>query len=321
MKYVLPFAFAVLSCSSMAKEASPIDAVDTLEKRFGVYKGKRRNHTKGVCFAGTFKATDIAKQYTRSQIFNTDTVTVIGRFSHAGGHLFADDRKSKTFGMALQLKNGTTIHQMAMLNLPFFDVSTPQAFIDKHKVTAPDKTTGKIDQAKFTAFKQQNPSFARLKKAMKNQRLRSDYSEYTFNSIHAFHMFNAKGQEQPARWTFVPNQVNQAITAPNSQDAMAKHFADKLKKAPIRYTMKVTFPAQDDSLTDPSQTWKTTGKSIDFGYLTITSLNSKCEPINFDPLLVSDGFQVSDDPVLKFRSPAYAISFGKRIVEASRAGK
>jgi catalase len=35
--------------------------------------------------------------------------------------------------------------------------------------------------------------------------------------------------------------------------------------------------------------------------------------VNFDPLVMSDGVQPTNDPVLLFRSPAYAISFGKRL--------
>ncbi|MBS0554534.1 MAG: catalase, partial [Proteobacteria bacterium] len=38
-----------------------------------------------------------------------------------------------------------------------------------------------------------------------------------------------------------------------------------------------------------------------------------CEPINFDPMVMAEGIEASDDPVLRFRSPAYAVSFGKRL--------
>ena len=38
-----------------------------------------------------------------------------------------------------------------------------------------------------------------------------------------------------------------------------------------------------------------------------------CEGINFDPLVMADGIAATNDPVLKFRSPAYAVSFGKRL--------
>lgn len=38
-----------------------------------------------------------------------------------------------------------------------------------------------------------------------------------------------------------------------------------------------------------------------------------CEPINFDPMRMADGIAPINDPVLLFRSPAYAVSFGKRL--------
>ena len=38
-----------------------------------------------------------------------------------------------------------------------------------------------------------------------------------------------------------------------------------------------------------------------------------CEPINFDPLVMAAGIAPTKDPVLQFRSPAYAVSFGKRL--------
>jgi catalase len=45
----------------------------------------------------------------------------------------------------------------------------------------------------------------------------------------------------------------------------------------------------------------------------MTSGGDACTIINFDPNVMSAGFLPSDDPVLKMRSPAYAISFGKRL--------
>jgi catalase len=55
------------------------------------------------------------------------------------------------------------------------------------------------------------------------------------------------------------------------------------------------------------------------GTLKITSAspqpNAACEKVNFDPLVMTDGIAPTNDPVLLFRSPAYAISFGRRISE------
>jgi catalase len=40
---------------------------------------------------------------------------------------------------------------------------------------------------------------------------------------------------------------------------------------------------------------------------------SECEAVNFDPLVMADGIAATNDPVLQFRSAAYAVSFGKRL--------
>ena len=53
------------------------------------------------------------------------------------------------------------------------------------------------------------------------------------------------------------------------------------------------------------------------GTLTITSAmpqaGAACEKINFDPLVMGDGIEPTSDPILLFRSPAYAVSFAKRM--------
>jgi catalase len=40
---------------------------------------------------------------------------------------------------------------------------------------------------------------------------------------------------------------------------------------------------------------------------------AECERINFDPLVMADGIAPTNDPVLQFRSAAYAVSFAKRL--------
>jgi hypothetical protein len=53
------------------------------------------------------------------------------------------------------------------------------------------------------------------------------------------------------------------------------------------------------------------------GTLTLTSATpqegAECKNINYDPLVMSDGIAPTDDPVLLFRSPSYALSFVKRL--------
>ncbi|MDN0082329.1 catalase [Crenobacter sp. SG2305] len=63
--------------------------------------------------------------------------------------------------------------------------------------------------------------------------------------------------------------------------------------------------------------WPANRKEVKIGTLTITSATpqngAECEKINFDPLVMADGIEPMNDPVLLFRFSAYAISFGKRL--------
>ena len=64
-------------------------------------------------------------------------------------------------------------------------------------------------------------------------------------------------------------------------------------------------------------TWPESRRHFTAGTLTITKAmperGAECEKINFNPLVMADGVAPTNDPVLLFRSPSYAISFAKRL--------
>lgn len=185
--------------------ADPLEAVASLETKFGVAAGYRRNHSKGLCFVGDFTPSMEAKNYTISPIFAGSSSRVIGRFSHAGGNLMAADNKSKVFGMALQLNKNDYSHQMAMLNLPFFDVASPEGFVAKIKAMTPSVKGGKPSAEKIAAFHRDYPESLKLGQYLKGKnRTPASYASQAFNSLHSFQLSNAQGKRQMVRWSFVP---------------------------------------------------------------------------------------------------------------------
>ena len=68
---------------------------------------------------------------------------------------------------------------------------------------------------------------------------------------------------------------------------------------------------------DPTVAWPAERREFRAGTLSIVQAmpqtGAACEPINFDPLVMADGIAPSQDPILLFRSPAYAVSFAKRL--------
>lgn len=303
----------------------PAAVVDALQAKSGVYQHERRNHTKGVCFFGSFQGTQDASELSRSALFTAKDIPVVGRFSQAGGDLNMPDNKPNPHGMAIRFKlPGNSLLQMAMLDLPFFDAATPAAFLAKQVATTPDPATGKPDPAKIAALGRDYPEFLRLQTALKGKSMIPDgYQHDDFNSLDTFIFENNEKKRTFVRWRFVPvdgvKKIGTADAAVKGKDFLSESIASRLKQGSAQWNMIVTEAKAGDSITDPSQRWQGDHKEIEAGVLTIVRTapqdSSECGDINYDPTVLSDGVAASEDPVLRFRSPAYAISFGRRIAE------
>jgi len=81
--------------------------------------------------------------------------------------------------------------------------------------------------------------------------------------------------------------------------------------------MILTIGVPGDPEDNPTLAWQESRKQVKVGTLTISSATPQkgaaCEKVNFDPLVMGDGIAPTNDPVLLFRSPAYAVSFAKRL--------
>lgn len=315
-----------LICSTLfspliSAQSFPVDVVDTLEHKFSVHPGQRRNHTKGLCFAGSFVGNTAAAKISSSALFSGQPIEVIGRFSHAGGKPDAADNTINAHGMALKfILSGGEVHQMAMLNLPFFAVKTPQGFLANLLASLPDPATGIADPDKLAEFEKQYPEALKLKQALAGQdRVPKGYEHEQFNSIHTFVGQNASQQETPVRWSFVPDAGLEKISNSNLADYDTNFLQEDLRatlaKQSVSWRMQITVANAEDELNDPTSLWLGQHKVINGGKLTINSLEAPCENINFDPMVLSKGIKASDDPVLHARSGAYAVSFGRRLTE------
>jgi len=81
--------------------------------------------------------------------------------------------------------------------------------------------------------------------------------------------------------------------------------------------MILTLGVAGDPEDNPTLAWPDDRKQMKVGTLTISSAmpqkGAACEKINYDPLVMADGIAPTSDPILLFRSPAYAVSFAKRL--------
>jgi len=73
----------------------------------------------------------------------------------------------------------------------------------------------------------------------------------------------------------------------------------------------------EDATDDPSSVWPSERERVRAGTLEITALETERETggdvLVFDPTRVTDGIELSDDPVLRFRHDAYSDSVARRM--------
>jgi catalase len=323
---LMPFAIAaglalIHAHPARAQETTPDQVVREMEGVFGVTPGQRRNHIKGTCAAGEFVGTAEAAALSRSPLFTGATLPVIARFSLPSGNPKLPDTTRGVRGMALQFKlPKDDVHHMAMLNVPVFGASNPKTFHNQLIALKPDPATGKPDPEKLKAFRESHPDTKPLGEFLAKNNPPASYASAAYFSIHTFKFLDAAKKATPVRWRFVPQAGEKLLTDDEMKtlpaDFLEARLMEEMKTGPARWDMILTVGQPGDPETDPTQAWPKDRREFKGGTLTLSSATPQkgapCEPINFDPLAMAAGIEPTDDPILMFRSPAYAVSFTKR---------
>jgi catalase len=319
-------AAAILSASTLlagpSEQTTPDAVIQALQGVFGTHPGFRKNHAKGTCATGSFVGLSEATSYSRSALFSGATIPVVARFSLGGGDPDAPDAGKGPRGMGLEfrLADGSKQH-MTMINAPMFVAMVPKTFLDNLIALKPDPATGKPDPAALQAFAATHPDSVGMTKFYEEHNPPPSYANSAFFGIHTFKFIDKNDKTTLVKWRFVPEDGEKELTnaelASMPRDFLEQAMIDRVNQGPVKWDMWVTVGEPGDAETDPTVLWPSDRKEFKAGTLTLTSATpqegAECKNINYDPLVMSDGIAPTDDPVLLFRSPSYALSFVKRL--------
>jgi catalase len=314
---------SALGAQAATAEVNAPQMIEAFEGTFGVHAGQRRNHIKGTCAAGEFVGKSDAAALSRSALFSGKAIPVVARFSLGGGSPEVPDAAAAPRGMALEFHiPGGALQHITMIDAPIFAAASPASFRDAIVAAKPDPKTGQPDAEKLKAYLATHPDAMALREIASHHSPTANYYQTTYFGIHTFKFIDAKGAEHPVKWRFVPRDGTKELTAAQVKaaphDFLEKNLIERTGKAPAVWDMIVYVGEAGDPQDNPTLAWPETRKHFTAGTLTITQATPQqkgmaCEPINFDPLIMADGIAPTNDPVLLFRSPAYAVSFGKRL--------
>jgi catalase len=296
--------------------------IDALEGAFGKHPGFRKNHAKGMCASGFFVGLPEATEYSRSAIFSSAEVPVVVRFSLGGGDPDAPDtgKGPRGIGIEFRLADGGKQH-MTMINAPMFFTKMPKGFLDQALASKPDPNTGKPDPEALKQFAATHPDSADFRAFYADHNPPPSYANTPFFGIHTFKFLGKDDKVTLVKWRFEPEDGEKHLTDEELK-TMPTNFLEpamleRVKQGPVKWNMLVTVGEPGDPETDPTKLWPADRKQLKAGTLMLTGASpdasGECKEINYDPLVMADGIAPTDDPVLLFRSPSYALSFVKRL--------
>jgi catalase len=289
------------------------ELVDAIGKAGGSYPGHRAAHAKGVVLTGTFTPTPEAKALTKAAHFAGDPVRVTVRFSNGGANPDSNDAAiGDGRGMATKfyLPDGTTTDIVA-LSLPLFFVRTPEEFLEF--------TLARADSMeKVGEFIGSHPATAQAVQQIAPMLIPPrSYATVVYNSLHAYRLTNSDGGQRWVRWSWLPEAGVEWLPE-DEREGQDRNFlqTEILERLPVRFTLVARIAPDGAPTDDPTAAWPEDVESVTMGTVELTGPETERETgddvMVMDPTRVTDGVELSDDPILRIRSHAYSVSVERR---------
>ena len=293
-------------------------AVDAINEVSGRFDDARAAHAKGTLCAGTFTPTTEAAALSSAAHFQGGPVRVTVRLSNGSGNPHAPDgERTEGRGMAIKfyLPDGSTT-DIVGLTLPCFFVRTPEDFVVFVRARKPDPETGQPDMQKIGAFIGEHPeTAAALQHILPMLAPPRSYATCAFNSIHSFRL-----GERWARYRLEPEAGTENVSEEEIDGLSAEYLQDDIRErldaGPVRWRLLARLAEDGDAIDDPTVPWPDDRETVELGVVELTGLDTTRERdgdvLVFDPTRVTDGIELSADPILNFRPDAYAVSVLRR---------
>jgi catalase len=294
------------------KVLDPREAIDRINRAYGTHPGHRALHAHGSYYTGTFTGSPEARRLCRAAAFSGDPVPVLVRWSNAAGDPGRPDKAPDIRGMAVKFRAPGGDLDLVAQTQPRFPVRTPEDFVSltyasQHRLTLP-------------LWLLRHPSaLPALREAVRTKAAGSpfSYAEPAYYAIHAYGWLDADGDRTWVRYQLVPMAAREDRPAGvfEGKRRLSDEMAARLAEGPVLYDLIVKRAGRNDDPHDPMSVWSRVD-AVTAGRLEISAPAEDPErdggPVVFDPTRVTDGIELSDDPILRYRAAAYSESVARR---------
>ncbi len=285
----------------------------------GFHPGYRGVHAQARYYAGTFTATPEARKLSRAVHLQGDPVPVTVRHSNS--------RSGNPWGPATTVSMATrfylpdgTMTDLVMLPIPLFFARSPDETLEFLKAVKPEPATGLPNPEAVNQFLATRPWVANAVRLGKAVPASVSFAQTEFHALHAFRFVNAADEARYARYHWEPEAgvAGQPLEELQKQPPgyLFEELEARLRQSPVRFNLVLQLAVGDDPVDDPSAPWPDDRPRIVVGRLELTRTTTVEEigdaVMMHDPTRVTDGIEVSDDPVLAARRGVYEVSVAHR---------
>lgn len=294
-------------------------AVDRIEKIFGTHPGYRRAHARGKSYRAHFTATGSASQLTTAPHLQEGESDALVRFSHFSPDPTWADAMSPVKGMAVQFQlPNEQVTNIVGVTSPIFFAKTPEIFTEMLGVVKSFKK-GKPSLKELAALLADYPESGAMLNNIRKMQAPASFATGQYHSIHAFYFHNQHGQRQPIKYLWEPEGGPETLSPLDVVSLPIGFFEadieDRLAAGPVNFRLDLILGQPEDPTDDPTKEWPASRQRLTVGYLTIGEEAPEADRIVFDPTLVTEGIECSEDRILNFRHDAYKISHQRRTSE------
>jgi catalase len=297
---------------------APADATEAANTAFGRHAGFRALHAKGTLLKGTFTATPEAATLTRAAHMQGDPVAATIRVSNGSGNPRLPDYAPDVRGLAVKLYlPGGERTDIVAQTAPRFPVKTPEGFLELLVAGKP----GLAATWRLPLFLARHPeAIPRLPPNLAALRPPVSYATCRYYAIHAYRFIDRDGAQRYVRYTWLPEagdrRLNPLAARRRGRDYLQQEIRERVARGPVRFSLQLQVAEPGDDPNDPTADWPASRQRVSAGVLEITALETERETggdiLVFDPGRVTDGIELSGDPVLRFRPKAYSDSVARR---------
>lgn len=304
-----------------------------IEQYTGYKPGFRRAHARGHGFRGYFVATPEAAKITTAEHMQGDRIETVVRLSNGAVDPYAPDRTSSERGAAaglairFELPSGARA-QWVSLSITRFPPRVPEDFIGFVSAGRPGPIPGQPNPLRMGPFIALHPHCLPGLLAIAGSPALDSFATTQYHGLHAYYAVDGHGTRRAFRYRWNPIQERRPLT--KEDDAilppqyLISEMIRRVERGPVAWDLVFQMANPKDPVDDMTKVWPESRPQIHVGRLVLDRVHEDQVAVDesvFDPINVPPGIEVSDDPILQFRSNVYRESKLRRAAEGMPAIK